>query len=266
MTDKLRVLIVDDTPDIRMLLKVALRTLGNFDVVGEGADGSEAVALASDLRPDAILLDLAMPVMDGLQATPEIRKCSPDTRVVILSGFSKDRLGDDALAAGADAYIEKGTSPKRIAEIVQELCDTPRPPPAARLPDADVSEPEFEPRGGPLEAWRRRIAMAVEHVEGLTSAFTSFGHAVQSRVAFDRASFAMSEDGSFRLAAVCGGGSDTITPGALFPVRGAVAESLDRGTTVTVDDTETSEGCHGCEFRGCGERAPRDSNPRPSDP
>jgi signal transduction histidine kinase/CheY-like chemotaxis protein len=238
MSESLRVLVVDDTPDIRMLLKVALRAIGNFDVVGEAADGAEAVRLSAELQPDAVLLDLAMPVMDGLQATPEIRRCSPETRIVILSGFSKDRLADDAIAAGADAYIEKGTSPKQIAQIVEDVCATPRAPQPDPI-QPEVDEPVVDPRGGGgLEAWRRRIAMAVGHVGELAGAFTSFGHTVRARVAFDQAGFGLSEDGGFRLAAVCGGTGGVISPGALFPVPSAHAASLDRGTTITVDDTD----------------------------
>ncbi len=162
MGNPLRVLIVDDTPDIRMLLTLALGALDGFEPIGEAEDGEEAVRMAAELKPDAVLLDLAMPVMDGLQAAPEIRKCSPDTRIIILSGFSKDRLGSEALAAGADAYIEKGTSPKVIGEKLREVCSAPRPGPGDG--PGGGGDALREPDNGPAHAsgaqlWKRRIAM-----------------------------------------------------------------------------------------------------------
>src|SRR5688500_6885095 len=88
----IRLIIADDTEDIRMLLRLSLSIGGKCEICGEAADGAEAVALADQLKPDAILLDLAMPIMDGLQAAPEITRRSPGTKIVMLSGFSKDRL------------------------------------------------------------------------------------------------------------------------------------------------------------------------------
>ncbi|MEX0874501.1 MAG: ATP-binding protein [Actinomycetota bacterium] len=243
-TEPLRVLIVDDTPDIRMLLTAALGALGGFDLVGEAADGAEAVQLAQELQPDAILLDLAMPVMDGLQATPEIRKCSPQTRIIILSGFSKDRLGSEALAVGADAYIEKGTSPRKIAEIVREVCGTPRPQPDLGVPGSANDDGGTEPTSpGGLESWRRSISMAVEQVGELGFAFSSFGRAVRSRVDFDRAGFALSEADGYRIAAVCGSDDGLVPVGTLVPVLSQFNEALDGGTTITIGDTyERQEG------------------------
>jgi signal transduction histidine kinase/CheY-like chemotaxis protein len=239
VSDNIRVLVVDDTPDIRMLMTAALGVLGGFEVVGEAEDGAEAVKLASALRPDAVLLDLAMPVMDGLQAAPEIRRLSPDTRIVILSGFSRDRLSDEARAVGADAYIEKGTSPKQIAEVLRHVCATERDDglDAAPAPEPDGDGPDV---GGDLDGWRKRISNAVEHMGELPSAFASFSQAVGSRVAFDRATFSMSEEGSFRLAAVCGSDDGSTPVGTLVPVTDTVVATLDRGSIVTVDDANDS--------------------------
>ncbi len=105
----IRVLLADDVPDIRALLRLAIERDGRFEIVGEAGDGAEAIAQAGLLTPDLVLLDLAMPQMDGLQAIPEIRHhIGPDGRIVVLSGFESERLGACAIETCADAYVEKG--------------------------------------------------------------------------------------------------------------------------------------------------------------
>jgi PAS domain S-box-containing protein len=114
----LRVVLADDAEDIRLLLRLSLTTSQGFDVVGEAGNGEEAVRLTAELRPDVILLDLSMPVMDGLQAIPELRRLSPETRIVVLSGFDERRMKPVALELGADAYLEKGEA---IADLVETM-------------------------------------------------------------------------------------------------------------------------------------------------
>ena len=116
------VLIVDDTCDIRRLLRLVLDGEGSFEVIGEAGDGRAGVRLAGQLQPDAVLLDLAMPVMDGLQALPLIRQVSPQSRVVILSGFNAGQLAAEAMALGADGYIEKGVRPAQLIAKLREFC------------------------------------------------------------------------------------------------------------------------------------------------
>jgi DNA-binding NarL/FixJ family response regulator len=118
----IRVLIADDTPEIRKLIRVNLELQGGFRIVGEAGDGAEAVALARAEQPDAIVLDLAMPVLDGLQAIPEIRRCSPRTKIAVLSGFHGRTLARKALACGAHRYLEKGMAFAEVASALQELC------------------------------------------------------------------------------------------------------------------------------------------------
>ncbi|MCX6396884.1 MAG: response regulator [Propionibacteriales bacterium] len=103
-----RVLIVDDSEDIRTLLRLQLTRVGGFDIIGEAADGLDGVDKARSLRPDLVLLDLAMPRMDGLQALPMIRAAVPGVRVIVLSGFNTGDLEAQALSAGADRYLTKG--------------------------------------------------------------------------------------------------------------------------------------------------------------
>jgi DNA-binding NarL/FixJ family response regulator len=118
---RIRVLLADDTPEIRRLLRLNLELDGRFEIVGEAADGAEAVALASSLRPDAVVLDLAMPVMDGLQAIPVILESSPASRILVLSGFDHSRMEARAREQGAHGYLEKGAAFVQIADTLVDL-------------------------------------------------------------------------------------------------------------------------------------------------
>jgi len=116
-----RVLVVDDAANLRELLTVLLDVEDDFEVVGTAADGVQALDRADALEPDIVLLDLAMPVMDGLQALPALRERLPNARIVIFSGFEHEALAREALAAGADAYIEKGTSVMQLVARLRQL-------------------------------------------------------------------------------------------------------------------------------------------------
>ena len=119
-----RVLVVDDAANLRELLTLLLEVEDDFEVVGTAADGRQAIDAAALLKPDVVLLDLAMPVMDGLQALPELRAHLPKARIVIFSGFEHEALAEEALLAGADAYIEKGTSVTALVSQLRELRHT----------------------------------------------------------------------------------------------------------------------------------------------
>ena len=103
----IRILIVDDTPDVRMLVRMLVSERPNLEVVAEAADGLAAIDLAAALQPDLIVLDIAMPVMDGIEALPRLREASPESRVVMLSAAPREAQEPAALAAGAAAYVEK---------------------------------------------------------------------------------------------------------------------------------------------------------------
>jgi DNA-binding NarL/FixJ family response regulator len=126
-TARLRVVLADDTAEYRLLLRIILEQDGRFEIVGEAADGAEAVRVTTEERPDVLVLDLAMPVMDGLQAIPGVRAGSPDTSIVVLSGFARGRLDRQALASGAAAYVEKGEA---FSVIVSTLLDVTAVAPA----------------------------------------------------------------------------------------------------------------------------------------
>jgi PAS domain S-box-containing protein len=116
-----RVLVVDDAEDIRTLLRLKLMRASGVEVVGEAGDGLEAVALASALEPDVVLLDMAMPRMDGLEALPLIREAVPNVRVVVLSGFNEDTMERRAMEAGADRYVVKGGDMDALIAVIAEL-------------------------------------------------------------------------------------------------------------------------------------------------
>ncbi|GAA1913454.1 response regulator transcription factor [Nocardioides marmoribigeumensis] len=121
MTGPVKVLIVDDSRDLRDLLGIKVEMWGGYQVVGLAADGEEAVDLARTRQPDLVLLDLAMPKMDGLQALPLILEAAPGVRVVVLSGFDKGSMAERALAAGAHRYVEKGLSTRELGTVVAEV-------------------------------------------------------------------------------------------------------------------------------------------------
>jgi PAS domain S-box-containing protein len=101
------VLIADDAPDLRFLLRHRLDRADHVHVVAEAADGEQAIELALRHRPDVVLLDLSMPVLDGLEAARRIRAALPHTRIVVLSGYPDEIMRQRALEAGADRYCEK---------------------------------------------------------------------------------------------------------------------------------------------------------------
>jgi len=113
-----RVVLADDASDVRVLLRTMLEAEGRFQVVGEAGNGAEAIDVVAETNPDIVVLDLSMPVMDGLQAIPGIREKSPDTKILILSGFVSPEVRSEVLNAGADACVEKGL---RVAGLIDEL-------------------------------------------------------------------------------------------------------------------------------------------------
>ena len=99
--------LVDDADDVRAVVGRQLRLSGRFAVVGEGRTGADAIALAAKHRPAVMVLDASMPDMDGLEALPGVLDASPDTKVVMLSGFGGRALETAARALGACDYVEK---------------------------------------------------------------------------------------------------------------------------------------------------------------
>lgn len=122
--DRIRVLIVDDHAMVRQGLRTFLELQDGgalpIEVAGEAADGAQAVKMASCLKPDIVLLDLVMPVMDGIQATPRIIECSPHTRVIVLTSFGEEEKVLPAIRAGAQGYLLKDIPPAELVQAVRE--------------------------------------------------------------------------------------------------------------------------------------------------
>ena len=116
-------MIVDDSTDLRAILRLALERTGVLEVVAEASDGASAIGIAAECRPDVILLDLALPIMDGVQALPALLGVAPAAKVVVLSGFEARYLAPVMLEAGAAGYIEKGVGLDGLLHEVMSVID-----------------------------------------------------------------------------------------------------------------------------------------------
>jgi DNA-binding NarL/FixJ family response regulator len=115
----IRVLVCDDVEAFRALMRYALQEDPGIEVVGEAADGMAAIGAAERLQPDVVLLDLTMPVLDGIDAIPAVIERAPAARVVALSGWGAERMAEAALAQGAIAYVEKSDDVQAIRAAVR---------------------------------------------------------------------------------------------------------------------------------------------------
>ncbi|HVT72577.1 MAG TPA: response regulator transcription factor [Lacunisphaera sp.] len=116
---RLRLMLVDDQSLFREALRTLLALQPDFAIVAEAADGERAVALARAHQPDVILMDLRMPVMDGVEATRRVLAAVPATRVVVLTTFEEDEEIFEALRAGAVGYLLKACSSEKLCEAVR---------------------------------------------------------------------------------------------------------------------------------------------------
>ena len=118
-----RVLIVDDVPQVRRELHTLLPLLEAIDIVGEAENGQRAIELAANLRPDVILMDVEMPIVDGLTATRAIKQQCPQCppRVIILSIHSDEAVRAKARAAGADDFVDKGAPLAALLQAIQTI-------------------------------------------------------------------------------------------------------------------------------------------------
>lgn len=115
-----KVLITDDAAFMRMQLKDILTKL-NLDVIGETANGKEAIQKCKDLQPDLITMDITMPEMDGVDAVKEIRSINPNVKIIMCSAMGQQSMVMDAIKAGANDFIVKPFTPERIKEAVEKV-------------------------------------------------------------------------------------------------------------------------------------------------
>lgn len=160
------VVIVDDSAELRVVVRSRLTASGLFDVVGEGADGGEAMILAHQHTPDLMLLDTSMPVLDGLEALPLVLAVSPRTKVVVFTGFEGRGLATRARELGATDFIEKSVPIEKLPELlwqhVEEPADDVRRPRVLGLHVADGLDESAARDQAALDEHRERYREAFD--------------------------------------------------------------------------------------------------------
>ncbi len=172
-TATIRILLVDDHTILRQGLRRLLEGEEGIEVVGEARDGREAVARAKELAPDVILMDLAMPALNGLDATRRILKIQPNARILVLSMYLDDDYVSQALEAGVAGYIMKDAPASELLRAVREVASgsayfTPR------IPQATI-----ERYRAAHEADRKRAEVALTHREREVLKLLAEGHTVK---------------------------------------------------------------------------------------
>lgn len=122
-SEQISVLIVDDDALVRSALTLMLGGQRDLEVVGEAGDGAEALRMAEALRPDVVLMDIRMPVMNGLEATRALHRASSPPAVIVLTTFDADDHVVGAVAAGADGFLLKDTPPGEIVSAIRRVAD-----------------------------------------------------------------------------------------------------------------------------------------------
>jgi DNA-binding NarL/FixJ family response regulator len=120
-TNPITILLAEDHTIVREGLRALLKLEPDFKVVGEAENGRQAVALATQLRPDVIIMDIAMPLLNGLEATRQILQLTPATKVLVLSAHSDDAYVDQVMALGASGYLNKQTAAHVLPEAIREV-------------------------------------------------------------------------------------------------------------------------------------------------
>jgi len=123
MEDKIRIMLVDDHSVVRSGLSAFLSVNPEFELVGEAENGEQAVSRAANLQPNVILMDLMMPIMDGVAATAAIKKQNPAIQIIALTSFQEDELVQNALKAGAVGYLMKNVSARELAAAIRAAKD-----------------------------------------------------------------------------------------------------------------------------------------------
>jgi DNA-binding NarL/FixJ family response regulator len=139
-----RVLVVDDQELLRNSFRILIDAQPDLSVVGEAADGAQAVAMAAETGPDVVVMDIRMPVMDGLEATRLITASAPDSgpRVLILTTFDLDEYAFAALKAGAAGFLLKDARPEQLIEAIRAVSsgDLSHASPGSRMPSSRLPQ------------------------------------------------------------------------------------------------------------------------------
>lgn len=118
---KIKILIVDDQKNVRQSLTTILGLIDGFKIVGEAADGEEAIRLAAQLDPDIVLMDMSMSELDGTAATRSIKEQSPEVGVLMLTMHGSHTARQRAFEAGADCFVEKGIAMQDLADSIRRV-------------------------------------------------------------------------------------------------------------------------------------------------
>lgn len=121
MTDAIRIIIADDHAIVRKGIRAVLRNVPDIDVVGEAATGWEAIAEVEKLQPDVVLMDLAMPELDGIEAIRRIMNDHPEVRILVLTSFASEDKIFPAIKAGALGYHLKDSTPEELMEAIRQV-------------------------------------------------------------------------------------------------------------------------------------------------
>jgi DNA-binding NarL/FixJ family response regulator len=118
---RITVLLVDDNTIVRKAFRKVVEDTEDLEVLGEAKNGAQAVAMAKNLFPDVVLMDITMPVLDGLQATRQLLEALPETKVLMLSVHSEDSYVTEAVSAGAKGYLVKLTAVNAVCPAIREV-------------------------------------------------------------------------------------------------------------------------------------------------
>ena len=170
MNEMIRILIADDYPLVRDSLRALIETEPGMEVVGEAADGIEAVFKTRSLHPDVILLDVVMPRQDGIEAIGQIKRENPEARILVLTSFAEDDKVFPAIKTGAQGYLLKDSSPQQLLEAIRDVYrgqSSLHPTIARRLINELQRPPDLPPTKEPLSEREMEILRLV--ARGLTN-------------------------------------------------------------------------------------------------
>jgi DNA-binding NarL/FixJ family response regulator len=119
--EKIKILIVDDQKNVRQSLGTILGLIDDFEVLGEAANGAEAIRLAVELDPDIVLMDMSMSELDGMAATKNIKKRDPRVGVLMLTMYGSQTARQRAFKAGVDGFVEKGVAMEELADSIRNV-------------------------------------------------------------------------------------------------------------------------------------------------